>query len=115
MSRSSAAPVAPPTEAELGPIQHTRTPPSSDYAAMLRQVSRSAGGKSYFKQVREIYAAAFGVHAKRGRQTLDDFVVMEAAHDLNHLRQVQALLRRRRSRARGQRATEQGDEAGEAW
>jgi DinB family protein len=51
----------------------------------------------------EIYAAAFGVHAKRGRQTLDDFVVMEAAHDLNHLRQVQALLRRRRSRARGQR------------
>jgi len=48
----------------------------------------------------ETYAAAFGVHAKRGRQTLDDFVVMEAAHDLNHLRQVQALLRRR-SRARG--------------
>ena len=51
----------------------------------------------------EVYAAAFGVHAKRGRQTLDDFVVMEAAHDLNHLRQVQALLRRHTGRARGER------------
>jgi hypothetical protein len=51
----------------------------------------------------EIYASAFGVHSKRGRQTLDDFVVMEAAHDLNHLRQVRALLRRRRSRSKGQR------------
>ena len=41
---------------------------------------------------------AYGIHAKRGRQTLRDFVTMEAAHDLNHLRQVQALLKRRAAR-----------------
>ena len=40
-----------------------------------------------------LMARANGVHPKRGRQTLHDFVVMEAAHDLNHLRQIQALLR----------------------
>lgn len=40
----------------------------------------------------ESYRAAYGMHAKRGRQTLSDFVTMEAAHDLNHLRQVAALL-----------------------
>lgn len=49
--------------------------------ALLRSLPRAA---------RE---AAFGVHAKRGRQTLDEFVLLEAAHDLNHLRQVRALLR----------------------
>lgn len=37
---------------------------------------------------------AFGEHPKRGRQTLEDFVVMEAAHDINHLMQVEALLAR---------------------
>jgi uncharacterized damage-inducible protein DinB len=36
--------------------------------------------------------AAYGIHEKRGRQTVHDFVVMEAAHDLNHLGQVRALL-----------------------
>ncbi len=30
----------------------------------------------------------YGVHEVRGRQTLVDFVEMEAAHDLNHLRQI---------------------------
>jgi hypothetical protein len=38
--------------------------------------------------------AAYGVHDKRGRQTVRDFVVMEAAHDLNHLLQIHGLLRR---------------------
>lgn len=36
--------------------------------------------------------AFYGVHEKRGRQTVADFVKMEAAHDLNHLRQIQAIL-----------------------
>jgi len=36
----------------------------------------------------------YGVHDKRGRQTLRDFVRMEAGHDLNHLRQVRSLLGR---------------------
>lgn len=34
----------------------------------------------------------FGIHQVRGRQTVAEFVVMEAAHDLNHLRQIAALL-----------------------
>jgi hypothetical protein len=40
--------------------------------------------------------ACYGVHERRGRQTMRDFVVLEAAHDLNHLRQVAAILGRRR-------------------
>jgi DinB family protein len=40
--------------------------------------------------------ACYGVHDRRGRQTMWDFVVMEAAHDLNHLRQIEALLGRPR-------------------
>ena len=42
-----------------------------------------------------VQAAAYGVHDKRGRQTVREFVVMEAAHDLNHLSQIQGLLRAR--------------------
>jgi hypothetical protein len=41
-------------------------------------------------------AACYGVHERRGRQTMRDFVVLEAAHDLNHLRQIAAILERRR-------------------
>jgi hypothetical protein len=40
----------------------------------------------------DVYHAAYGLHPKRGRQTLHEFVMMEAAHDLNHLRQITALL-----------------------
>lgn len=40
--------------------------------------------------------ACYGVHERRGRQTMRDFVVLEAAHDLNHLRQVAAILERPR-------------------
>jgi hypothetical protein len=45
--------------AEPGPILHSRGAPSSDFATMLRDVAQS-GGKSYFAQVREIYALKFG-------------------------------------------------------
>lgn len=44
---------------EPGPIQHSKAAPSSDYASMLREVAQS-GGKTYFAQVREIYALKFG-------------------------------------------------------
>ncbi len=30
----------------------------------------------------------YGVHEVRGRQTVEEFVRLEAAHDLNHLRQI---------------------------
>jgi hypothetical protein len=34
----------------------------------------------------------FGIHETRGRQSVREFVTLEAAHDLNHLRQIKALL-----------------------
>jgi hypothetical protein len=37
--------------------------------------------------------ACYGMHAKRGRQSVRDFVTLEAAHDLNHLRQIRAIIR----------------------
>lgn len=41
-----------------------------------------------------LHAAAYGVHDKRGRQSVREFVVMESAHDLNHLSQIHGLLQR---------------------
>jgi len=35
---------------------------------------------------------SYGTHPKRGRQSVREFVTLEAAHDLNHLRQVRALI-----------------------
>ena len=37
--------------------------------------------------------ACYGTHATRGRQSVRDFVTLEAAHDLNHLRQIKAIIR----------------------
>jgi hypothetical protein len=37
----------------------------------------------------------YGNHEKRGRQTIRDFVKLEAAHDLNHLRQIESLVQPR--------------------
>jgi hypothetical protein len=36
--------------------------------------------------------ACYGTHATRGRQSIRDFVTLEAAHDLNHLRQIKTLV-----------------------
>ena len=36
--------------------------------------------------------ACAGVHEVRGRQTVAEFVALEAAHDLNHLRQIDRIL-----------------------
>jgi len=44
------------------------------------------------------WAASYGVHDKRGRQTVDEFVRMEAGHDLNHLLQIERLLGRKTRR-----------------
>lgn len=44
------------------------------------------------------WVECYGVHEVRGRQTVDEFVTMEAAHDLNHLRQIDAILGRRVTR-----------------
>jgi hypothetical protein len=47
----------------------------------------------------EVHAVAYGVHDKRGRQSVREFVVMEAAHDLNHLSQIHGLLQRETPRS----------------
>jgi hypothetical protein len=38
-----------------------------------------------------------GVHQTRGRQTVAEFVTLEAAHDLNHLRQIDRILAQART------------------
>jgi hypothetical protein len=40
------------------------------------------------------WVECYGVHDTRGRQTVEEFVRMEAAHDLNHLRQIDRILGR---------------------
>ena len=45
----------------------------------------------------------YGVHEVRGRQTVAQFVALEAAHDLNHLRQIDAILAAGRRRGVSQR------------
>ena len=61
---------------------YARAPRSSNLA-LLRRVPQG------------VHAAAYGVHDKRGRQSVREFVVMEAAHDLNHLSQIHGRLRSR--------------------
>ena len=34
----------------------------------------------------------YGVHSVRGRQTISEFVCLEAAHDLSHLHQIEQVL-----------------------
>ena len=42
---------------------------------------------------RRKWNSCYGIHKVRGRQTVAEFVTLEAAHDLNHLRQVERILR----------------------
>ena len=44
---------------------------------------------------RRQWESCYGVHDKFGRQTVLEFVTLTAAHDLNHLLQVAAILKRR--------------------
>src|SRR5580704_10666782 len=41
------------------------------------------------------WVECYGVHEVRGRQTVEEFVRLEAAHDLNHLRQIDRILHSR--------------------
>lgn len=60
---------------------------------------------------RQEWDASYGVHDKRGRQTVVEFVRMEAGHDLNHLLQIERLLGRKTRRKHA--AAQQGDGADE--
>ena len=41
---------------------------------------------------RESWDLCFGIHQVRGRQTVSEFVELEAAHDLSHIRQIEQIL-----------------------
>jgi hypothetical protein len=69
----------------------TRAP--GDSAALFRAL-RVANLKVLASVPRPSWDECYGVHDVRGRQTVAEFVVLEAAHDLNHLRQIDAILRR---------------------
>ena len=38
------------------------------------------------------WVECYGIHEVRGRQTVEEFVLLEAAHDLNHLQQIDRIL-----------------------
>jgi hypothetical protein len=55
---------------------------------------------------RQVWQSSYGVHDRRGRQTVAELVTMEAAHDLNHLMQIERMLKREPSaRKASRRAT----------
>ena len=43
-----------------------------------------------------------GVHAERGKESLRDIAVYYAGHDINHFRQLESILRRRRAAEQGE-------------
>src|SRR5688500_7774531 len=73
-------------------------------SAALFRALRVANLKLLASVPRRSWDECYGVHDVRGRQTVAQFVVLEAAHDLNHLRQIDAILGMHPSSAR-ERAT----------
>jgi uncharacterized damage-inducible protein DinB len=72
-------------------LRYSRVPARAALAAF--EAARLANLGVLRRLPTEVYRAAYGLHPKRGHQTLQEFVMMEAAHDPNHLRQITALLR----------------------
>ena len=67
----------------------TRSPRAS--AALFREL-RLSNLRLLAAVPRTWWDKCYGVHELRGRQTVRQFVVLEAAHDLNHLRQIDRIL-----------------------
>jgi hypothetical protein len=67
----------------------------ADAAATLAlfRALRESNMKLLARVPRRKWGEFWGQHEKRGRQTVADFVTMEGAHDLNHLRQIDAILK----------------------
>lgn len=65
--------------------------PVGESAALFRAL-RMANLRLLAGVPRPWWDACAGVHEVRGRQTVAEFVALEAAHDLNHLRQIDAIL-----------------------
>lgn len=65
---------------------------AGEHAALFRALR--AGNLRVLAAVpRRWWSECYGVHEVRGRQTVAEFVALEAAHDLNHLRQIDAILK----------------------
>lgn len=65
--------------------------PVAESAALFRAL-RTANLRLLADVPRSWWESCAGVHEVRGRQTVAEFVALEAAHDLNHLRQIDSIL-----------------------
>jgi DinB family protein len=65
--------------------------PVGECAALFRAL-RTANLRLLAGVPRPWWDTCAGVHQVRGRQTVAEFVALEAAHDLNHLRQIGRIL-----------------------
>ena len=63
-----------------------------DAAALFRSL-RMSNLRLLATVPRAWWDECYGVHEVRGRQTVTQFVRLEAAHDLNHLRQIDQILK----------------------
>ncbi len=63
-------------------------------AAEVFRVLREGNLRLLESVPRARWVECYGVHEVRGRQTVEDFVRLEAAHDLNHLQQIDRILGR---------------------
>lgn len=66
-------------ERELDPTLDAFTAARENNLRLYRSLNEAAWNK-------------FGVHSERGRESVRDVVFMNAGHDLNHLRQIEAVL-----------------------
>jgi len=76
------------------------TEPPRVTAALFRAL-RAANLRLLNSVPRQWWDECYGVHERRGRQTVAEFVTLEAAHDLNHLRQIDRILAAARPAKRG--------------
>jgi hypothetical protein len=77
---------------------YSRTDPEFS-AAEFRMLRK--GNLNVLRSVpRSAWQSCFGVHDKFGRQTVDKLVTLIAAHDLNHLMQLERLVAQGQSRVR---------------
>jgi hypothetical protein len=47
---------------------------------------------SLYRSLTEAQWNKYGIHAERGKETVRDIVVLQAGHDLNHLKQIKEIL-----------------------
>jgi hypothetical protein len=77
-----------------------RGAPVNRYAIAKQSIAVRALRESNLRLLQSVprarWVECYGVHEVRGRQTVEEFVRLEAAHDLNHLRQIDRILGERR-------------------